>query len=152
NTPAKQLTLANGFIASAATTTNTFAVDRHLRLGSAQSWQGSVQRDLPLSLIVKATYLGIKGTHAPQQFLPNTFPVGATNPCPTCPSGFTYLTSGGNSTRNQGQVELRRRLHSGFTAQVQYTFSKSLDNASLGGGVSSSMIAQNWLDLRAERG
>ncbi|MGC4050161.1 MAG: hypothetical protein QM757_12320 [Paludibaculum sp.] len=40
----------------------------------------------------------------------------------------------------------------GFTASLQYTFSKSIDNASLGGrNQSGPLIAQNWLDLRAER-
>jgi hypothetical protein len=79
---------------------------------------------------------------------------------------------------------LRRRLHNGFTAQAQYTFSKSIDDvASLGGqgavlptvlgptpsaqnstesnqtaaavpapaATGSAMIAQNWLNLSAER-
>lgn len=62
-------------------------------------------------------------------------------------AGYQYLTSNGNSTRQSGQIELRRRLHSGFTALVQYTYSKSLDDvASLGGGgavLGSSASAQN---------
>lgn len=149
NGPGKPLTLANGFVASSATTRNTYAVDPRLRIGTAQSWQISIQRDLPFSLIATATYLGIKGTHAQQQFYPNTVPVGAA-PCLGCPTGFTYLTSGGNSTKNQVMAQVRRRLHNGFTSQIQYTFAKALDDASLGGG--GELIAQNWLNLRAERG
>ena len=42
-----------------------------------------------------------------------------TNPCPSCQSGFVYRTSGGNSTRQAGQLQLRRRLRSGFTASVE---------------------------------
>jgi len=99
--------------------------------------------------VMIATHLGIKGTRAQQQFLPNTFPAGALNPCSACPAGFTYLTSNGNSTRQAGTFELRRRLRSGFTASLQYTFSKSIDNAALGGR--GSLIAQNWLDLSSER-
>ena len=68
-----------------------------------------------------ATYLGTKGTHGMQEFLPNTYPIGAANPCLTCQSGFVYRTSGGNSTRESGQLQLRRRLRSGFTASVEYT-------------------------------
>jgi len=180
NSAADPLTLANGFVASRTITSNTFGIDPNFRVGYAQNWQASVQRDLPASLQLTATYLGIKGTRGPQEFLPNTFPTGAANPCPACPTGFAYLTSNGNSTREAAQIQLRRRLHNGFTGILQYTFSKSLDDeAALGGqgailtpsavtptgagalsaltvsGGSSSpalAVAQNWLDLSAERG
>jgi hypothetical protein len=95
--------------------------------------------------------------------------------------GFAYLTSNGNSTREAGQVQLRRRLHNGLTATALYTYAKSIDDdaalggqgavmpssnfgASMGGigtggmaapsgvGPSNLAIAQNWLNLRAERG
>jgi hypothetical protein len=47
---------------------------------------------------------------------------------------------------------LRRRLHNGFTSQLQYTYSKSIDDAALAGqGAGLGLVAQNWLDLRAER-
>src|SRR5262249_36979296 len=101
---------------------------------------------------IVSTYAGGKGTRAQQQFLPNTFPTYAANPCPACPNGFTYLTSNGNSIRHAGSVQLRRRLRSGFSAEGVYTYAKSIVNAALGGrGPSQPMIAQNWLDLRAER-
>ncbi len=135
NNPADPLTLANGFNASPSITPNTFAIDPNFRIGYAQNWQLAVQRDLPASLQMTATYLGIKGTRGAQEFLPNTFPLGVTNPCTTCPTGFAYLTSNGNSSREAAQIQLRRRLHSGFTATLQYTFSKSIDDdAWLGGG------------------
>ena len=179
NSAANELTLENGFIVSPPSTANTFAIDPHFRIGYAQNWQLSVQRDLPWALQMVATYLGIKGTRGTQEFLPNTFPTGAINPCPACPAGFAYLTSNGNSTREAAQIQLRRRLHSGLGATLQYTFSKSIDNdAALGGqgfstsgqnisaqnsagastiastgmGTGNLAIAQNWLDLRAERG
>jgi hypothetical protein len=101
-------------------------------------------------MVMSATYLGIKGTRAQQQFLPHTYPAGAASLCPICPTGYAYLTSNGNSTRHSGQFHLRRRLHSGFTAAMNYTFAKSLDNALLGGR-GPAMIAQDWLDLDAER-
>ncbi len=181
NSPANPLTLANGFNAAPATTPNTFAIDPNFRVGYAQEWQLTVQRDLPASLQMTATYLGIKGARGLQEFLPNTVPTGAANPCPACPAGFVYLASNGNSTREAGQIQLRRRLHSGFTALLQYTFSKSIDDdATLGGqgaimptrnfsaaasgpggppqtgaatgsSAASPLIAQNWLDLSAER-
>jgi len=178
NSPACPLTLANGFNACPSITRNTFAIDPSFRPGYAQNWNLSLQRDLPGSLLLTATYLGIKGTDGVQEFLPNTYPIGAGNPCLACPIGFAYLSAGGNSTRQAGQIQLRRRLHNGFTATIQYTFSKSIDDGSALGGQgasaatqntpqssfsastvvaggtnqSSPTIAQNWLDLRAERG
>lgn len=153
NSAADPLTLASGFNASPSITPNTFAVDPKLRVGYAQTWNLAVQRDLPGSLVIIGTYLGIKGTRAMQTFLPNTYPTGAVNPCPACPIGFTYLTSNGNSSREAAQLQLRRRLRSGIAWSADYTFSKSLDDAALGGrGQGGSLIAQNWLDLSAERG
>ena len=77
NSPNCQLTLANGFVPCQSITTNTFAVDPNFRVGYAQTWQLSVQRDLPGALQLTATYLGVKGTRGVQQFLPNTYPIGA---------------------------------------------------------------------------
>jgi hypothetical protein len=99
-----------------------------------------------------ATYTGIKGTHQPQAFVPNTYPKDAPNPCSGCPSSFTYYTSGGNSERESGAIQLRRRLHNGFTASVLYTYSKSIDDAASLGTSAGQQPAQNWLDLRGERG
>lgn len=154
NSAACPLTLANGFTSCPSITPDTFAVDPNLHVGYAQNWQLAVQRDLPGSLVMTATYLGIKGTHGMQEFLPNTFPAGAVNPCPTCPAGFAYLTSGGNSTHEAGELQLRRRLHSGLTATLDYTYSKSIDDDAVVGGQVASLPtpAQNWLDLSAERG
>jgi hypothetical protein len=153
NSAANPLTLANGFTAPPATTGNTFAVDPDLRVGSSQNWQALVQRDLPGSLTVTATYLGTKGSHLLQEFLPNTYPAGAVNPCPACPSGFVYLTSNGSSSRHAGQWQLRRRLRNGLSASVQYTLSKATDNAPAFTGVNltGSAIAQDWRHLDAEQ-
>lgn len=154
NTTANPLTLANAFFAPRNVTANTFAVDPNLLLGYSQNWQVSIQHDMPGSLVMIATYLGIKGTRAQQQFLPHTYPTGTVNPCPSCPTGYAFLTSNGNSTRHSGQIQLRRRLHSGFTAQLNYTFSKAIDDAAvLGGrGQGAAEIAQDWLNLSGERG
>ena len=167
NSSACPLTLSTGLVRQTCTTTtaNTFAVDPNFRVGYAQTWQLSAQRDLPAALQMTATYLGVKGTRGVQEFLPNTYPLGGTNPCPSCPSGFTYRTSNGNSSREAASLQLRRRLRSGFTASILYTYSKSLDNDfALGGqgpvatssataqSTPSGSIAQDWLNLRAERG
>ena len=171
NSAACPLTLANGFIPCATTSADTYAVDPNFRVGYAQTWQVAVQRDLPFAMQMTATYLGVKGTRGVQEFLPNTYPIGATNPCPSCPLGFEYRTSGGDSTRESGQLQLRRRLKAGLTVSALYTYSKSIDDDAFLGGqghVTASgegqaptqssaatpptSIAQNWRNLHAERG
>ncbi len=158
NTPETPLTLANGF-SGTGVNHPTFGIDPNFRIGYAQIWLVSVQRDLPFALQMTAAYTGTKGTRSVQQFLPNTFPANAADPCPACPSGFTYMTSNGNSTREAGQLNLRRRLRSGFTAELQYVYSKSIDDAALGGRIAGAsaanqgtyLIAQDWTNLSAER-
>jgi hypothetical protein len=177
NSAACPLTLANGFTPCGTTTAQTFAIDPNFRIGYAQTWQLSIQRDLPFAMQGTVTYLGVKGTHGVQEFLPNSYPLGESNPCPDCPSGFLYETTGGNSTRQSAQLQLRRRLRAGLTASLTYTFSKSIDDDSVLGGqghVSNGsqgdsqsqtqppltttapaplnpLIAQDWLNPRAER-
>jgi hypothetical protein len=153
-TPDEPLTLADGFVEAPDSALNTFAVDPDFRVGYSHTWQISAQRDLPASLTIVATYLGTKGSRLIQEFLPNTYPVGGVDPCPACPSGFVYLTSGGTSLRNAGQIQLRRRLRNGFTSTLEYTLAKATDNAAAYGGAAlgGTSIAQNWLDLEAERG
>ena len=154
NTPQNPLTLANGFNATPGVTPNTFAIDPNFRIGYSQNWQLSVQKDLTEGIVLTATYLGIKGTRGVQVFMPNTYPLDSPNPCASCPSGYAYMDSNGNSTREAGQLQVMRRFHNGFSSTVQYTYSKAIDNAALGGTgrtQSASVIAQNWLDLEAER-
>jgi hypothetical protein len=151
NTPETPLTLADGFVASPGITANTYAIDPDFRVSYGHVWQASMQRDLPFSLTVVATYLGTRGVNLVQQFLPNTFAPGAINPCPACPIGFAYVTSTGSLLRNSGQIQVRRRMRGGLTASAQYTLAKATDNASTFSGTSGTS-AQNWLDLAAEHG
>jgi hypothetical protein len=166
------LTLAYGFRNCAGTTEDTYAVDPNLRVGYAQDWNVSMQRDFPGALVVTATYLGIKGTRGAQEFLPNTYPAGGTNPYAGLPVGFVYRTSNGNSTRQSGELQVRRRLRSGLTATLDYTWAKALDDDSQIGALghvatpeataptsdtgntqaAAATVAQNWQDLSGERG
>ena len=155
NSSSCPLTLADGFVACAATTNDTFGIDPNFRVGYAQIWKLQIQHDLPLALHISATYLGTKGTHGAQEILPNSYPLGADNACPNCPVGFVYESSDGNSIRHAGEVILRRRMHSGFGATADYTFAKSIDDDTYLGGqgqsTSATTIAQNWREPRAER-
>jgi hypothetical protein len=150
---ATPLSLAEGFTVPTGTAAiNTFAVDPDLRVGVSHNWQLLLQRDVWGFLTISGSYLGTRGARLLQEYLPNTYPAGAAASCPTCPSGFVYLTSDGHSTRHAGQWQVRWRLHRGLAASLQYTLSKATDDAaafataSLGG----SAIAQDWLNPGAD--
>jgi hypothetical protein len=140
---------------------DSFAVDPNFKVGYAQQWQLSLQRDLPFSLQMVATYTGIKGTRGVQEILPNSYAPGfSANPYgATAPVNFTYRMSNGNSTKESGSIQLRRRLRNGFTANLNYTYSKALDDDySLGGqgavpgSGGSPQIAQDWTHPERQRG
>ena len=168
NSAATPLTLATAFnTSSSATTIPTFGVDPNFRIGYAQVWNASVQQDLPGSLVMTATYTGTRGSHLMQEFMPNMYPVGSPLACPSCPSGFVYLTSNASLNREAARIQLRRRLRNGLTATLEYTYAKASDDASAfsgsaitsggssvstvqGGGGGSTSIAQNWQSLREE--
>jgi len=149
---ASPLSIQNGFLlASSQASSSTYAIDPNYRIGYAQTWTVSVQHDLPFSMFATAGYLGAKGTRLDQQFIPNSVAPGATES--SLPHGFTYETSNGNSIYHAAMFRLNRRFHSGIMAHASYQFSKSIDNAGTGGrGQGGTPVAQNWLDLSAERG
>ncbi|MBI4878021.1 MAG: TonB-dependent receptor [Acidobacteria bacterium] len=149
---ANPLTLQNGFLlATGQSQTSTFAIDPNYQVGYAQTWTVSLQHDLPLGMFGSAGYLGTKGTRLDQQSIPNSVAPGAVES--VFPHGFTYETSNGNSIYHAAQFQLNRRFRSGLGAHASYQFSKSIDNAGTGGrGQGGTPVAQNWLDLAAERG
>jgi len=149
---ASSLSLNSGFLlASGDTLSSTYAIDPNYRIGYAQTWTLSVQHDLPLGMFATAGYLGTKGTRLDQQFIPNSVAPGAA--VSLLPHNFIYETSNGDSIYHAAQFQLNRRFRSGIMANAGYQFSKSIDNAGTGGrGQGNTPVAQNWLDLAAERG
>ncbi|MFN9457532.1 MAG: carboxypeptidase regulatory-like domain-containing protein [Acidobacteriota bacterium] len=140
------LTLANGLQSAAEAA--FFGVDPRFRVGYAHSWQASVQAVLPAEWELLVLYQGTQGTRGQQQSLPGTAPLRAGPD-----AGPTLLTSNGNSNRQAGNLRLSRRLGGRVSAAINYIWSKSLDNTALGPkGQGATHVAQNWLDLSAERG
>jgi hypothetical protein len=154
STPDRPLTLANGLATSPDTLANTLAVDPDLRMGYAETWNASVQRDLPGSLTMMASYLGTRGHDLLQESLPNTAPPGAPAVCAACPAGFIYVSSTGRSIRHSLTLQLRRRLRAGFTSSAQYVLASAYDDATAFGGVGeqASAIVQDWRNPGADWG
>lgn len=134
--------------------TNTYAVDRFYQVPYAQTWNFSIQHELFHGIVTETTYLGTKGTHLNVQTLPNESPESLTPEQRTQLGnavGFTYNSSAGNSIFNALQVRVQQRFRGGISWMFHYTYSRSIDDSSTFGGVGNT-VAQNWLDLAAERG
>lgn len=152
SSPSLPLNIENGFLqASNRALTSTYAIDPNYAIGYVQTWTLSVQKDLPRGLFGTVGYLGTKGTRLDQQFIPNSTAPGA--PESPYPHSYIFQTSNGNSIYHAAQFQLNRRFRSGFMANASYQWSKSIDNGGTGGrGQGNAPVAQNWLDLSAERG
>jgi hypothetical protein len=156
-TPKQVLTLENGFPKLGPNIlTNNYALDPNFRTPYAQTWNLSLEDEVVRNVILSLGYVGTKGTKLDLLLAPDQSPPGAniTSGSQTAignAQAFTYETSGADSIYNALQLGLRRQFHGGFSMSAQYTFSKSIDDAASVGG-SARSVAQNYLDLRAERG
>ena len=155
---ARVLTLQDGFAAAPKQdVTNTYAVDRFYRVPYAQTWNLNLQQTLSRGFVVEMGYQGTKGTRLDLQRLPNRAAPGSPLTAEQRrlignATGFTFDTSIGNSIYHAGQLRLTRRFQKGISANLSYTYAKSIDNASTFGGGGGGGVAQNDTDLRAERG
>ncbi len=130
-------------------TTNNYAVDPNYRLGYVQIWNLDVTRDLTRTVQAGVGYTGTKGTNLDILRAPNRDPDGTLRIPGVLP--FIWESSEGESILHAVTFRLRKRLTHGVAAGATYTLSKSIDDASSIGG-SAGVVAQNDLDLQAERG
>ncbi len=108
---------------------------------SIQSYNVGVQQQLPGNIIMDVSYVGNVGRHLVRTLNINQLPVGtrlsATNSAINVNALAPYLGYGTinmfdssvNSNYNSLQVTASRRLNSGFSFTVNYTFSKTLDDS-----------------------
>jgi hypothetical protein len=137
---ADPLTLLYGFPTNPdITVTNTFAVDPHYKPSYVQQWNFDIQAQLFRIYALNVAYSGSKGTGLDVVRAPNL----------NSNAGyFTYQSNGADSNYNGLNVQLSRRYSHGFSVTGSYTFSRSIDNSSGGGG----SVIQNGADLALERG
>ena len=146
------LTIENGFLISPSLITNTYAVDPNYKLAYAQTWNFTVQHNLPHAMVLEVEYIGTKGTdlgilEQPNRAAPGSSPLTAQQQLQIGnATGFSYQTYGGNSIFHAGQTRLTRRFTRGMSATLLYTYSKSIDNASsfTGTGGTTVQFIDNW--------
>ncbi|MGA2434256.1 MAG: TonB-dependent receptor [Bryobacteraceae bacterium] len=145
---ANPLTLAGGFgTVTQGQASNTYAVDPNYRTPYAQTWNIGIQRDLGAGFFTEVGYLGTKGTRLNVETTPNIGP--GSNP--SLPHDYIFVSSNGDSIYHALQTRVQRRMRHGISMSILYTFSKSIDDSSTFGGVGNT-VAQDWLDISAERG
>lgn len=142
--------------------------DPFVRPANTQQWSFIVERQLPAEAMLSVGYIGQKGHHliVPMPYFQRRLlPDGTTAPSPYL-SGNPQLAgiaqiSGTESNGNQQyhglQVQYRKRMSAGLTAQLSYTFSKSMTDSigfygDLGQVATQSAYWQNLYDRRAEWG
>lgn len=115
---------------------NVNAVAQNLKPQNLQEWNLNVEQELNPRLVFTLGYVGTKGTHMWQLLDLNQPTVGASATAQTRrPFNAIYPTLRqiltiepvGNSSYNAMQATLRSRAFHGFTSQVAFTWSHSID-------------------------
>jgi hypothetical protein len=129
-------------------TTNDFGVQRDYALGTVQTWNADLSRDVRRVWNVGVSYTHTRGSSLDILRAPNRGPDGLRieNVQP-----FLWESSEGSSVLHAAAVRARRRPVRGLGGGVTYTVARSRDNASsIGGG--GTVVAQDDRDLEAEWG
>src|SRR5215472_12751248 len=105
------------------------------------NWNLTVERQLPSELLVRAAYVGSRGIHQRRtwEFNPAVYSPGVTTSTTDARRLFapyygtmTGYNDDGFSRYNSLQTSLVKRYSRGFTVQLNYTFSKSIDDIGSG--------------------
>jgi len=139
----KNFTLADGFCPAATTATpGNYELDPHYHLPYVQVWNLDVQKALPWNVVLNMGYNGSKGSDLDITSAPRAT---------TTSHIFNYEQAAAFSRFNAGTLRVNKRLSSGIALGANYQYSHSIDDAGSVGGTST-VVAQNWQDLRAEEG
>jgi hypothetical protein len=128
------------------------AVERKIKNSVAQQWNLTVERELVANLGLRVSYVGNKSTNLPyynyERNVSEKQIPGALQPNRPYKSwsSVAALEGGGDSTIHQLQIGASQRYAHGITAQVEYSWNRSLDNVPIVGG------PQNPYNAAVERG
>jgi hypothetical protein len=134
------LTLANGF--SSPDATGNYALDPHYRLPYVMAWNVDVQKTLLWGLMMNAGYNGSRG---------NRLDITSAPRLTSSSHIFNYEQAAAFSRFNAGTLRVNKRMSKGLGLGANYQYAHSIDNAGSVGGTST-VVAQNWQDLKAEEG
>ena len=153
------LTLADPFPAGAGFTPlpSVNSIQPDLATGYVQQWNGGVEKALGAGVVLRASYVGSKGTKLLRrrdlnQPAPGAGDVDARRPIP----GFANVVlfeAGSSSIYHSGVFTLERRFAAGAAFSASYTVAKSIDdNSAFLDSDGDQGFPQNSHDFAAERG
>ena len=125
------------------------------------NWNLGIERQLALGVLVRATYVGSRGSHLKETMAFNVSPVGGgtlrlnaiagPNVFGPANNGVIQDSQDINSVYHSLQLSAERRVSHGLTILGSYTYSKSIDDLPNGGGVADigadTISARPWDDL-----
>ncbi|MBI3209674.1 MAG: TonB-dependent receptor [Candidatus Solibacter usitatus] len=146
-------------------TTSSSGVDVNMPTSYLQSYNLGVQRDLGDGIVLEVGFVGSKGTHLGRLKdinLPRRTEaaylagIGVVNlrPFPFFNGAINQFTFNSNSIYNAGQISIRKRGRGGMFYRLNYSYSKSIDEASQLNGNSDGGLtaaAQDINNRRADR-
>jgi hypothetical protein len=111
-------------------------LDRNRKDDYVAAWTASIQRKLPFNIVATASYLGNKGTDVLTTTYTNLVnPATGVAPYPAF-GPITWRGDVGNSTFHALQFNARRPFQNGFLLSMNYMWSHSINDGSIGGGES----------------
>ena len=122
----------------------------------ANSWSLNVQRLIGADWVLQAGYYGSHVSGADNSTfqnvpLPGPGPIDSRRPNPSL-SGFKMIRWDGYSIYHSGTFKIEKRISRGVTFNANYTWSKSIDDASdVGTTFSETNIPQDVRNVRAEK-
>ncbi|MDQ6701007.1 MAG: TonB-dependent receptor [Acidobacteriota bacterium] len=133
----------------------------HANTPYLQSWNMTIEQEIGWGSAIEVSYVGSKGTHLGRKYDINQ-PFRSANvpsasfprPYPVANAAINYYGFNANSTYNAGMISIRKRFTRGFFYRLNYSYAKSIDDASQTTGNSDGgyALAQNSRDLHGERG
>ncbi len=142
--------------ASSSGTIGGSGLNHNYRSEYADSWSLNLQRLIGTGWVVQAGYFGSHVSGADNSTFqniptPGPGPIDPRRPNPLL-SGFKMIRWDGYSIYHSGTFKIEKRLSSGLTLNANYTWSKSIDDASdVGTTFSETNIPQDVRNVRAER-
>lgn len=143
---------------------NAFGITQKPKQSYLQSWNFTIERQLPGGTALEVDYRGSKGTHlirrydANQPFRTIDAWIAGTNANDLRPNpdwnAINFFNTGSNSTYNAFNASWRKRSRGGLFWRVNYSFSKSIDDSSRtnGSGETDFANAMDSRNLRLDRG
>jgi len=119
--------------------TSQFVYAADFRNPYVQSWNFTVERELPANFVMRTSYAASKGTRlgTGRELNPAIYAVGATTATNNqrrllgpALGATPIIESVGNSTFHSFQLTLERRFSNGLTVLTNYQFAKSIDDTS----------------------